>query len=110
MPPRFFRSRYMTLLSLDLWQRMRIHFAPGHPLGRLCITPLARSTLKRRDIYCALALHKAGPWDGLGARWHDCCLDYPAWVRWERRTGQALYSGGYSAARQMILVRTAPDR
>ena len=100
------------LLSVNLWQRMRIHFVAGYPLGRLFLTPLAQAKLTGLDIFVALAQHKEGPWDGVGAQWHDCCeqgLDLPVRDGWER-VGHSLYSGLYTQAGQMVLVRTAPDR
>jgi hypothetical protein len=89
---------------------LRLHFRPGIALGRLHITPLARATITRRDLFAVLALHKEGPWDGFGMQWHDCSADYPTWHDDEPWDGRALYTGGYSEAGPFILVRTAADR
>jgi len=94
---------------MQLLHRIRLHFKSGLWLGRIHITPLAKATVTSDDIFLRLALHKEGPWDGLGQQWHDCCADYPVWCEQQSWGSRALYSGGYSQDGHLILARTTPD-
>ena len=94
---------------MHFYDRIRLHFRPGISLGRLRITPLAKASITGRDHFALLALHKEGPWDGLGERWHDCSGSYPVWCDDEPWGSRALYSGGNSETGHFTLVRTAPD-
>lgn len=108
-PFRLLREGPQHPKNMHFLDRIRLHFRPGIALGRLHVTPLAQAIITRRDLFAALALHKEGPWDGFGQRWHDCSGNYPVWCEDEAWEGRALYSGAYSQAGPMMLVRTAPD-
>jgi hypothetical protein len=77
--------------------------APKFALGRLMITPTARTTLAHEDVLAALSRHVRGDWG-------DCSPDDWAANEAALRKGARLFSVYHTASRTKFWLITEADR